>query len=56
MAIFCGVVSGNVHIMKSPLLDRHRLREISRLVDITPAANRDVISQQLQGNNLKDWQ
>ena len=39
---------------KSGLLHRDRLRQVAWLIDIATAADRDVIRQQLQRNNLED--
>src|ERR1700687_2862627 len=36
------------------LLHRYRLRQISRLIDVAPAPDCDVISQQLQRDDLQD--
>ena len=37
------------------LLNRHRFRQIAWLIYVTAAADRDVISQQLKGNNRQNW-
>src|SRR4029077_8665851 len=36
------------------LLDRHRFREISRLIHVTPAADGNVIRHQLQWHDFED--
>ena len=38
---------------RGELLDRHTLGQVTRLIHVAPAANRDVIRQQLQGNDFQ---
>src|SRR3954471_4067388 len=42
-------------ILRWVLLHRYGLGQVARLVNVTSTPNRNVISQQLQWNNLKDW-
>lgn len=42
------------HASEQPLLHRHRLRQIPRLVHIRPARQRRVVRQQLQRHDMQD--
>ena len=50
------VHAGILLIIEASLLFHcHGFGQIAGLVHITPAAHRDMVSQQLQGNHFQDW-